>query len=340
MLQGITGSTDVNEHWLAEQKDDAVELEAMRTYLRTGRFLVGSGIDTEGNRRTIVVWGFTRRGDFLVRDPAMRFASHVSGQALISFLRRPSTKGGPAAGFWLDVSNRKTRIRCHAKPVARKLPEELFIGRGDGLTGVIPGAQVNLTRARIPPGEHAIRGTLTLTARQIDDILRAAHSPAAGHGRSFVRWGTYYNIDPVYALAFFRRESVLGTHPKWIGRMPGGGTTRNIGNIRYVGQPDPDRQPQYGSYNGFRRYDSWDDGIHDWFKLLAQDSNYAGLVTVERILPRYAPSVENDTDNYIRDVNTWVAQWRRAALASGTRVASGNEQKQARDDLMICAPEP
>ena len=340
MLRSISGSTDVNEHWLADTKDDAVEIEAMKTNLRNGRWIVANGVDEHGDRRTIVIWGFTRKGELLVNDPAERFADRVPAATVIAFLRRPSAAGGPASGFWLDVSNHPTRAHCEKKQViAKAAPEELFVGEG-GMTGVIPGAQVGLTSLRIPPGEHTIRGTLTITAEQIDDILRAAHSPAAGYGASFVRWGRYYNVDPIYALAFFRRESVLGTHPRWIGRMPGGGTTRNIGNIRYVGRPDPDRVPQYHEYNGFRAYDTWDDGIHDWFKLLAQDSNYAGLTTVERILPRYAPSVENDTSNYIRDVITWVAQWRQRTLASGAKVASAAEAKKIEDDLMTCAPVP
>jgi hypothetical protein len=339
MLRSISGSTDVNEHWLADQKDDAVELEAMRTNLRNGRWIVANGVDEHGDRRTVVLWGFTRKGELLVRDPAEKLPERVPSASLFALLRRPSAAGGPASGFWLDVSARETRVHCEQKPlVAKAAAEELFVGEG-GMTGVIPGAQVGLTSLRIPPGEHSIRGTLTITGEQIDEILRAAHSPAEGAGASFVRWGRYYNIDPIYALAFFRRESVLGAHPRWIGRMPGGGTTRNIGNIRYFGAPDPDRQPQYHSYNGFRAYDTWDDGIRDWFKLLAQDSNYAGLHTVERILPRYAPSVENDTDNYIRDVVTWVQQWRARTLVSA-KVASAAEVKKVEEDLMTCSAPP
>jgi hypothetical protein len=186
-----------------------------------------------------------------------------------------------------------------------------------GETGVLPGAQVNLTPLRIPAGEHSLRGTMSITAGQIDDILEEARSPAAGMGSTFVRWGQYYNVDPIYALAFFRRESVFGTHPRWVGRKGGGASTKNIGNIRYVSRPNPQRDPQYGEFNGFRDYRSWADGVHDWFKLIAQDANYAGLHTVERILPRYAPVTENDTGNYIRDVIRWVTEWRGRSRQQG-----------------------
>jgi hypothetical protein len=124
-----------------------------------------------------------------------------------------------------------------------------------------------------------------------------------------VRWGQYYNIDPIWALAFFRRESHFAAHPRWVGWIDSTGNTRNIGNIRYVGPPSPEREPQYAAHAGFRSYRSWDDGIHDWFRLLAFDSNYTGKHTVERILPVYAPASENDTSQYTKDVIQWVAEW-------------------------------
>lgn len=242
-----------------------------------------------------------------------------------AFLQRPGLLGADGTpGSWIDLPAR--RGRCAPEVKLAGLPqglEALVLESGEGgLTAVIPGAQVNLTRLRIPEGQHTVKGSLSLTAAQIDRILEEGKSPAAGNGEAFVRWGRHYNIDPAWAVAFFRRESWYGAHPRWVGQMGGGRTSRNIGNIRYRAKPNPDRVPQFGEFNGFRAYASWEDGIHDFFKLLAQDSNYAGLHTVERILPIYAPSFENDTDHYIRDVISWVARWRaenRVSLA-GRRV--------------------
>lgn len=340
LLRTVSGSTDVGEHWTADQKEDAVEVAAMRTLLRNGRYLVASGLDAEGQRRFLLLFGFAPDGAFLVRDPTGAFPERVSPTRILALLRRPMSEGQPAAGFWLDVSNRKSRTRCRPKVVARSGPTELYYAGDQGVTGVIPGAVVNLSPLRIPPGQHNIRGTMTISAEQVDQILRDAHSPAAGSGKSFIKWGRYYNIDPIYALAFFRRESVFGAHKRWVGRRPDGTTSKNIGNIRYFSAPSPERDPQYGHYNGFRAYATWDDGIHDWFKLLAQDSNYAGMSTVERILPRYAPSVENDTNNYIRDVITWVGQWRQQTLHSGdVRVVSASTASLASAGEMDCVPE-
>jgi hypothetical protein len=325
LLRGIAGTTDIGEHFLEDRNDDRLEVAAMRTLLRQGKLLVLNGNDVESAPRYIVVFGFDREGTFLVRDPLGKMPEKVPPLFLLAFMRKPALMGDASgAGFWLDLPRGHTHIQCVSHPVAVSATEPkpakpLFLAwaQHPEVTGIIPGAQVNLSPARIPPGEHSLKGTLTITAEQIDAILQKARSPAMGSGRAFVRWGQYYNVDPVYALAFFRRESVLGTHPRWVGRKSASSSTRNIGNIRYVGRPNPQRSPQYGEYNGFRDYTTWEDGIHDWFKLIAQDSNYAGLHTVERILPRYAPVTENDTGNYIRDVITWAEGWRQQSRSAG-----------------------
>lgn len=326
LLKSVSGSSDVGEHFMEDTRDDAVEVEGMKTLLRSGRLLVLNGTEGAREARYVLVFGFDREGNFLVRDPALKVPEKVPAPFLVALLRRPGlTLDGSGAGFWLDVSAGRSLVRCvsHAvaPPPATEPPALLVLGGDEGRTGVVPGAQVNLTALRIPPGEHSLRGTLSVTAEQIDAILRRAHSPAAGNGPAFVRWGRHFNVDPIYALAFFRRESVFGAHPRWIGRKPGGDSTKNIGNIRYVGRPNPQRDPQYSDFNGFRDYVTWSDGIHDWFKLIAQDANYAGLHTVERILPRYAPTTENDTGNYIQDVVKWVKEW-RSMNGTALRLAS------------------
>ena len=331
LLARITGTSDVGEHFVEDANEDGVELAAMRTFVRSGKLLVLNGNELDGPSRYVVVFGFDRDGDFLVRDPAGHLPEKVKGAFLMAFLRHPGLMAAPgkagagAGGFWVDAPGAKTRVKCVSHPVANRPPaaEEPDVSEPEpalsfdspaGETGVIPGAQVNLTPLRIPPGEHTLRGTLSITAAQIDAILTAAHSPAAGNGHAFVKFGQYYNVDPIYALAFFRKESVYGAHPRWIGRKGGGDSTRNVGNIRYVGRPNPQREPQYSDHNGFRDYATWEDGIHDWFKLIAQDSNYAGLHTVERIIPKYAPAFENDTNQYLKDVVLWVSQWRGQTL--------------------------
>src|SRR5690348_15742991 len=57
----------------------------------------------------------------------------------------------------------------------------------------------------------SIYGSPTITADQINAILAAYHSPAAGTGQALYDGGVRYGIDPAFALAFFMHESTLGT---------------------------------------------------------------------------------------------------------------------------------
>lgn len=345
MLQTISASSDVNEHFLDDDTSLDVELEAMRVALRRGKLLVLFGSDAPGVYRFIAVSAFDGRGEFVVRDPLGRLPEKLSPVALAAFLVKPGRQKRSTQAYWLDLPGDRRSPRCPppgtgpsivTAPPTAPPPEIAKLNEGSEFSGVIPGAQVNLSRLRTPPGEHTTRGTISITADQIDEVLTKAGSPAAGSGVSWVKWGRFYNIDPVYALAFFRRESVFGTHKRWIGRMPNGDTTKNVGNIRFRGAPNPQREPQYGGFNGFRSYASWDAGIHDWYKLIAQDANYAGLHTVEQILPKYAPTFENDTDDYIRDVVTWAREWKDrfgtaaravAARAIDTSISEAQVQK-------------
>ena len=82
------------------------------------------------------------------------------------------------------------------------------------------------------PGNTSIRGTPTITAARIDEILRIYNSPAQGTGQIWIDEGIAYNINPVYALAFFMHESNLGTNPEWSGWKEDGTSTHNVGDIK------------------------------------------------------------------------------------------------------------
>jgi hypothetical protein len=77
----------------------------------------------------------------------------------------------------------------------------------------------------------------SLSAAQIDAILAAYHSPAAGLGSVFYDLGVQYRIDPAFAVAFFVVESACGT--RGVAR-----TTHSVGNIR--------RTPGYACLAGYR----------------------------------------------------------------------------------------
>lgn len=159
----------------------------------------------------------------------------------------------------------------------------------------------------IPPGESSILGTPTITAEQIDAILRANNSPAAGTGAIWVEAGIQYGIDPAYGLAFFMHESSYGTNPAWAGMKPDGTSTHNVGNIICAGYRT--------CYKRFRDYPDWRTGIYDWYRLIAVEYvQWRGLATVEGILPVYAPAFENDVPRYVNVIKYAVAEWRQANI--------------------------
>ncbi len=151
-------------------------------------------------------------------------------------------------------------------------------------------------------GGHDVRGVPSLTGGQVDTILARYGSPALGTGPIWEELSRQYGIDTAYALSFFMTESTAATDPHWSGRKPDGSTTHNIGNIVCAGYPR--------CYGRWRDYATWEEGIADWYRLIAEEYiNARGAVTVEQIVPIYAPAFENDVPRYIAGVVRRVAAW-------------------------------
>lgn len=147
---------------------------------------------------------------------------------------------------------------------------------------------------------YPIQGQPTVSADFINQVLDHYHSPAAHKGQALYDDGVKYGIDPVYALAFFLHESSFGT--------TGVATvTHSLGNIRATAG--------YRQYEGYRLYPTWEAGFEDWYKLIAEQ--YVAqwkLVTIDQIVPVYAPSTENDVDTYIQTVKRVVDTWRSGTV--------------------------
>ncbi|MEI7772131.1 MAG: hypothetical protein WCI67_19205, partial [Chloroflexales bacterium] len=154
-----------------------------------------------------------------------------------------------------------------------------------------------------PAGDYTLKGAPSLSGQQIDTILAAYGSPAAGTGQAWHDLGIKYGIDPAFAVAFFIHESSAGTNAGWAGLKPDGASTHNVGNIICAGYET--------CYGRFRDYTTWDEGIEDWYRLI--DTEYIqgrGTQTVQDIVPIYAPSFENDVQAYISSVTSLVDEWR------------------------------
>ena len=150
-------------------------------------------------------------------------------------------------------------------------------------------------------GSYSVIGQPTISAEFINRVLSANSSPAAGTGQAIFDLGEKYNIDPVFAMAFFEHESSFGT--TGVARA-----TLSPGNIR--------ASEGYAQVDGYRAYRSWTAGFEDWYKLIK--NLYVGqwnLTTVEQIVPVYAPSSDNnDVGSYISSVENAVDQWRSGVV--------------------------
>lgn len=151
-------------------------------------------------------------------------------------------------------------------------------------------------------GPYNVMGEPTVSADFINSVFDHYHSPAHGKGQALYADGVRYNIDPAYALAFFMQESRLGTQGV-------ASVTHSLGNIRATeGHP---------SFDGYRKYNTWEEGFEDWYKLISQQyiQNW-GLTTVDQIIPVYAPNSDNNNEQqYISSVKYMVDRWRSGDIA-------------------------
>lgn len=154
------------------------------------------------------------------------------------------------------------------------------------------------------PFGFAVQTPPTISVEQIERVLAEYNSPARGYGQAFYDYGQQYNINPAIALAFFIHESGAGSNPAWAGRKADGTYTHNVGNIICT--------EGWRCYGRFRDYDTWEQGIEDWYKLIS--GLYIGewkLTTVEAIIPRYAPAADNNDEGaYIQSVKNLVESWK------------------------------
>jgi hypothetical protein len=146
------------------------------------------------------------------------------------------------------------------------------------------------------PKSGEVVGPPTISVNQIESVLKQYGSPAAGKGQTLYDLGIKYGIDPAYALAFFVHESGCGT--KGVARF-----TKSLGNIRTT--------PGYTDYEGYRSYPTWESGMEDWYKLIANlYIGEWGLRTVDAIIPVYAPwGDSNNPPSYIASVKGLVNSW-------------------------------
>lgn len=162
-------------------------------------------------------------------------------------------------------------------------------------------------------GDIEMRGAPTMTASEIDDVLKTLGSPAVGIGQYLFDEGTRRNIDPAMALAFFIKESTAGTKGLAVHSL-------SFGNIKGEGPA--------GSYKGHRAYNSFQEGAADWFRLMDEvylrprEQGGHGFTHLSQVIHKYAPSSDgNNEQKYVADVKGWIQGWSaRSAIAQNSEV--------------------
>lgn len=131
----------------------------------------------------------------------------------------------------------------------------------------------------------------TPVGRLIDRFIASTHprAPLAGQGDMIVRVGQRYGVDPRLLAAIARKESQFGIKSGMYKFNPGGWGVK-LGPSVYTSR-------------------SWEEGFSKIAKGLA-GSLYkgAGLTTPAQIFMRYSPPSENNTAQYVSQVNTWMRQ--------------------------------
>ncbi len=138
-------------------------------------------------------------------------------------------------------------------------------------------------------GSYVVTGKPTISAQFINRVLAVSGSPARGKGQALYTLGMKYDIDPVYALAFFLHESHFGTTGEAT-------VTLSLGNERCI----QDRPCIDQNRGGYAQMESWEDGFEQWYRLIlygyVQGKVTIPLVghvctTIDQIIPVYAPFV-------------------------------------------------
>jgi hypothetical protein len=154
--------------------------------------------------------------------------------------------------------------------------------------------------------------TADLNLTQFMAILDSNKSPVMIYGPAIYNLIIQAKISPAFALAQFREEDSMGTTGLSVKSF-------NPGNVRTsltgLGTALPTAKGQ------FIYFRNWLDGWKEYVThLTASNSVYAqeGRTTIEEIITRWAPPSENNTEQYISNVISFMSEW----LSSSKEVTS------------------
>lgn len=163
-----------------------------------------------------------------------------------------------------------------------------------------------------------------IDAHTFKAILDEQHSPAAPEADALYAAFVAAGVDPAVGLAFFAHESSYGK-----AGITADYETKNWGNVRTVEVPDAG--VVISTRGGpFVKYPSWEAAVRDWCaRLLGPRYAGSGLVTVEQVIVKYAPSSDaNSPAAYAEQVRFLVEKWSRGSTRLRVTAKDGLKVRQ------------
>lgn len=158
-------------------------------------------------------------------------------------------------------------------------------------------------------------GPVSITRATFRSFLSEMGSPALPEADTMYQACVEEGCDPSLLLAFFEHESSGG-------KAGVAANTHSIGNIRCTQGYTCFTTSGNGS---FRSYPTWTAGVRDWAKLLQFYKNDWKRVTLEEIIPKYAPQADNNNEAaYIASVKKRVDNLRQREGIGGNATSSGS----------------
>lgn len=135
-------------------------------------------------------------------------------------------------------------------------------------------------------------------AAAIDQYINklSPSSPLNGLGADFVKAGAQYGVNPAWVVNIARKESSFGKY------IP-------VGSANSYGRTATPSQPNVSSNDRlWYKYDSFAQSTYGQSEYLKQVYIDMNLVTITDVTHKYAPSTENDTEQYIKQMEQWIGE--------------------------------
>ncbi len=173
---------------------------------------------------------------------------------------------------------------------------------GGHLLGLVP-APPSPTPVPANPPDNLLARSPSISIVEVGRVLERVGSPILPYAGDVYAYGLQYGIDPVFALAFWMKESGIASDGSAAATYHNPGWTQGLATDPHCGR--------------WACWPTWPEGIAGWFRYMRVFFIDRGIDTVEAILPIYAPSSDgNNTSGYITFVLHWVAVWRAESAAN------------------------